>query len=132
MYIYIYIYICIYTYFISIYMYLCMLCCVSRLPSPHTPIHKGGGLWPPPQQWGAGALVVDSFMDGFVGGGEAADAAKHAQIYVNRYKMFVYIPPAPVDPKWCRAHNMGARYVLGGQGAVCSGRLLGFSAGGMF
>ena len=58
-----------------------MLCCISCLPSPHTPIHKGGGLRPPPQQWdafGARPTVVDSFMDGCVGAGKAADAAKHA------------------------------------------------------
>ena len=58
-----------------------MLCFVSSIPSPHTPIHKGGGLRPPPQQW-AGAFgtrptVVDSFMDRGVGAGKAADAAKH-------------------------------------------------------
>ena len=46
-------------------------------PQPHTPIHKGI------QNSGAGAegarpTVVDSFMDGCVGAGEAANAAKHA------------------------------------------------------
>ena len=46
-----------------------MLCCISCLPSPHTPIHKGGG-------FGARPTVVDSFMDACVGAGEAADAAK--------------------------------------------------------
>ena len=35
------IHIYIYKHFISSYIYLCMLCCVSCLPSPHTSIHKG-------------------------------------------------------------------------------------------
>ena len=46
-----------------------MLCCVSCLPSPHTPNPKKDRARP---------TVVDSFMDGCVGAGEAADAAKHA------------------------------------------------------
>ena len=69
----------IYKHFISIYIYLCMLCCVSCLPSPNTPIHKGI------HNSGTGAEGAHprrpkaaSFMDGCVGSGEAADAAKHA------------------------------------------------------
>ena len=54
-----------------------MLRCISCLPSPHTPIHKGGGLRPPQQQWGA-RTVADSLMDGYVEAGEAAEAAKRA------------------------------------------------------
>ena len=59
-----------------------MLCCVSCLPSPHTPIHKGI------HNSGAGAefarpTVVEAaegrlLMDGCMGVGEAADAAKRA------------------------------------------------------
>ena len=92
-----------------------MLCCVSCLPSPHTRIHKGGGLGPPHclgflYGWVCGVcrgslrskacinickytkcvyeyiyiyiykhfISIYIFMDGCVGAGEAADAAKHA------------------------------------------------------
>ena len=63
-------------------MYLCMVCCVSCVSSPYTPIHKGihnNG----PGAEGARPTVVEvaegRLLYGWVcGAGEAADAAKHA------------------------------------------------------
>ena len=56
-----------------------MLCCVSCLPSPHTPIHKGihkgGGAEGTPPLWRRPKAT--SFMARCVGVGEAAVAAKH-------------------------------------------------------
>ena len=58
-----------------------MLCCVSCLPSPHTPIHKGihnsgaGAEGTAPLLWKRPKAA--SFMDGCVGAEEAADAAMH-------------------------------------------------------
>ena len=57
-----------------------MLCCVSCLPSPHTPINKGihnsgrAPKAPPPLLWRRPKAA--SFMDGCVVAGEAASASK--------------------------------------------------------
>ena len=62
-----------------LHIYRCF-CCVCCLPGPHAPILKRGGLRPPPRRgravFGRPPPFVESLMDGCVGAGKAADAAK--------------------------------------------------------
>ena len=58
---------------------------------------------PQPPQKGGGASrrppFVESFVDGCVEAGEAADAAKHVQICVNICKM--HVSRVSIDYIWC-------------------------------
>ena len=47
------------------------------LDSLHTPIHKGGGLWPPPQIGRAAFRRPPPFVETLMGAGEAASTAKY-------------------------------------------------------
>ena len=67
-----------------------MLCCVSCLPSPHTPIHKGihkGGREAPPL-CGGGRRPPPLWMGVWGWGG-----SRHNKISINICKVYILAPP---------------------------------------
>ena len=87
-----YAYVCINIYILCTFMHIyACFCCVCCLPSPHTPIHKGGGLRPPLHKGGrppSAAAPLCGFL--YMVAGEVASIAKTYR-RISKYALNMYI-----------------------------------------
>ena len=103
-----------------IYMYLCILCCVSCLPRPQTPIHKGGGLRPPSQRGGAFGpppLWIPLWMGVWGLGRQLTQQRMHKYISKDITCLYIYIYiyqgcTVPFRCVPCQENNRAERTVL--------------------